>query len=387
MSPTRTYTCRFQNYVPSPPFITTFSDPIVSPKHIPKWRKRNIHTNLCCIWCEQNERNSNSEKNTETHCNKRLNSVIVRCDFIRRISKSPLSARFEDVSVISSNHQVGRGGGNASPDEFEPEIASNRKIEVLLIAFLVILVVATVSMSPNVAAYPTSYSANYSQPGVYYGNSTGPNQCYGYGGYGCGGYSRCYYSSCGYGNGCYYNSGYYNYGSYCGSNYNGYNNGNNYQTTATTTQTVYSTATSYVTSFVTLPVVTTTTTITSVTTVLDETAATIAGISALALALILVIVAFSLAGARRAYNDLQQRQIQQQTRTTTQTPQAAQIGYCGVCGSPIQVGHAFCSKCGTRFTGSTQLWSNRVQQSPWRGLETRPKHPEQNSGVGEQLNP
>src|SRR5208282_2209722 len=36
---------------------------------------------------------SNRKKNTETHCNNRLNPVIVRCDIVSRISKSPLSAR------------------------------------------------------------------------------------------------------------------------------------------------------------------------------------------------------------------------------------------------------------------------------------------------------
>ncbi len=45
ISSTRTYSSRLQNHVTSPPFITTFTDPIVLHKHIPKWRKRNIHTN------------------------------------------------------------------------------------------------------------------------------------------------------------------------------------------------------------------------------------------------------------------------------------------------------------------------------------------------------
>ena len=100
ISSTRTYSCRLQNHVTSPPFITTFTDPIVLPKHIPKWRKRNIHTNLYCIRCEQNEHNSNSKKNTKIHFNNRLNSVIVRCDIISRISKSPLSSRLETLQCL-----------------------------------------------------------------------------------------------------------------------------------------------------------------------------------------------------------------------------------------------------------------------------------------------
>lgn len=242
----------------------------------------------------------------------------------------------------------------------EKNVASTRPTRVkhkgalMVAAVLVIFIVVAFSMSPNVAAYPSQprlYGNNNSQLSLY-GNSTNsidPNQCYGYG-YCGGGYGRCYYYSCGYGNGCYYGYGYGSYNSYCGSSYNGYQTT---QTATTVTQTLYSTATSYVTSYVTLPAVTTTTTLTSTTTVMDETTATIAGISALALAVILIFVVASLIGVRRAYDDLQQRQIQQQPRPN-QISQFPAAGYCSTCGSPMQPEQMFCSKCGTKFTRNTQ---------------------------------
>jgi len=232
----------------------------------------------------------------------------------------------------------------------------SRKFVLVVTSVLVISIVVAVSMSPNVAAYPSQpslYGNDNSQPSSSYGNSTNsfsPNQCYGYG-YCGGGYGRCYYYSCGYGNGCYYGYGYGSYNSYCGSGYNGYQTT---QTATTVTQTVYSTATSYVTSYVTLPALTTTTILTSTTTVMDETTATIAGISALALAVILIFVVASLIGVRRAYDDLQQqKQIQQQPRPN-QIPQFPAAGYCSTCGSPMQQGQLFCSKCGNKFTRNTQ---------------------------------